>query len=264
MAVLNSVPRFGDKNTDVRELQAALKLKGFDPGLIDGDFGPKTRTALQLFQKSVGLAGSGVIPSDGGLTFKHLGLTLKKQKKTVIPPWLMKAKEHDGKHENTPAFNRMMSSLWHLVGLGWLKTISGSAAAWCGLFGAAALFWAGMQFPSDGGRAINWDKFGVAIDYRTQGLPQGAFVRINSRGNCTSGAGNHVTMANGNCTPEHMRRAGATFDGYGGNQGDRAKNSTYRVDRICSVRWPKDFPPPERVTVNDRCTSGSSGTESTR
>jgi Putative peptidoglycan binding domain/CHAP domain len=44
----------------VRELQQALKDAGFDPGPIDGDFGPQTRAALMRFQASKGLEVDGV------------------------------------------------------------------------------------------------------------------------------------------------------------------------------------------------------------
>jgi hypothetical protein len=46
---------------DVRARAAQLHLiyKGFDPGVVDGIFGKKSRAALKLFQQSVGLSDSG-------------------------------------------------------------------------------------------------------------------------------------------------------------------------------------------------------------
>lgn len=37
---------------EVRKAQQALKLEGFDPGPLDGIFGPLTRSAVRRFQKS--------------------------------------------------------------------------------------------------------------------------------------------------------------------------------------------------------------------
>ena len=42
-----------------RELQALLARRGFAPGPDDGKFGPKTRSAIRDYQRSVGL------PADG-------------------------------------------------------------------------------------------------------------------------------------------------------------------------------------------------------
>jgi peptidoglycan hydrolase-like protein with peptidoglycan-binding domain len=45
----------------VRQVQTALKSRGFDPGRIDGVMGPKTTTAIRSFQSSRGLNASGMI-----------------------------------------------------------------------------------------------------------------------------------------------------------------------------------------------------------
>jgi len=47
------------KGERVRVLQRALKAAGFDPGKIDGDFGPKTTTAVYAYQVSKGLTPDG-------------------------------------------------------------------------------------------------------------------------------------------------------------------------------------------------------------
>jgi putative chitinase len=48
------------KGQAVVKLQRQLKKLGFNPGKIDGDFGPATRAALIAFQKSSGLLADGV------------------------------------------------------------------------------------------------------------------------------------------------------------------------------------------------------------
>ena len=65
------VLKLGDNDPSVKLLQDALKNKGFDPGAIDGDFGPATESAVVAFQKSEGLVADGVA---GPRTQQKLGL----------------------------------------------------------------------------------------------------------------------------------------------------------------------------------------------
>lgn len=50
----------GDVGAAVAALQCALKYRGYDPGEIDGDFGPRTYAALADFQAENGLEADGV------------------------------------------------------------------------------------------------------------------------------------------------------------------------------------------------------------
>jgi len=61
MNTIKKIPQFGDANKDVGIVQLALKERGIDPGPIDDIFGGKTRAAISKLQKSIGLAGSGII-----------------------------------------------------------------------------------------------------------------------------------------------------------------------------------------------------------
>ena len=49
------------RGDDVVALQQSLALLGFDPGRVDGIFGPLTESALQEFQRNYGLADSGTL-----------------------------------------------------------------------------------------------------------------------------------------------------------------------------------------------------------
>ncbi|WP_051978677.1 peptidoglycan-binding domain-containing protein [Edaphobacter aggregans] len=57
----------------VRRIQQALKAAGFNPGAIDGEFGPHTQAAVVAFQLSNGLVGDGEV---GELTASALGVAL--------------------------------------------------------------------------------------------------------------------------------------------------------------------------------------------
>lgn len=52
--------RVGSKGLTVVLLQTALKIKGYDPGNIDGDFGNRTHNALYRYRKESGLEGETV------------------------------------------------------------------------------------------------------------------------------------------------------------------------------------------------------------
>lgn len=50
----------GSKGPAVTDMQKKLKAAGFDPGPIDGRFGPKTKAAVEAFQKDRGLETDGI------------------------------------------------------------------------------------------------------------------------------------------------------------------------------------------------------------
>jgi putative chitinase len=72
----------GSAGPEVAKLQEKLRELGFNPGLIDGDFGPATRAAVVAFQKSEGLLADGVA---GPRTLGALGLVADTSLPPVIP-----------------------------------------------------------------------------------------------------------------------------------------------------------------------------------
>jgi hypothetical protein len=67
----------GSRGAAVKELQTKLKELGFDPGDLDGIFGPSTQAALTTFQKDRGIFADGIA---GPQTFNALKLP------TAAPP----------------------------------------------------------------------------------------------------------------------------------------------------------------------------------
>lgn len=63
--------KLGDKSEEVKNIQTALKNKGYYQASIDGIFGPKTKAAVINFQKNNGLVQDGIV---GSKTLKALGL----------------------------------------------------------------------------------------------------------------------------------------------------------------------------------------------
>jgi peptidoglycan L-alanyl-D-glutamate endopeptidase CwlK len=72
----------GSSGNDVKKLQKALRKSGFNPGLIDGDFGPATTAAVAAFQKSEGLLADGIA---GPRTQRALGLIKDENLPNAIP-----------------------------------------------------------------------------------------------------------------------------------------------------------------------------------
>ena len=61
------------RGDDVRTLQLRLDSLGFDPGRIDGIFGPETELALIAFQRDAAIAADGICGPDTTSAFARLG-----------------------------------------------------------------------------------------------------------------------------------------------------------------------------------------------
>lgn len=196
------------------------------------------------------------------------------------PRHYKEAKKYEGKKETDSKFAAIMIPLWlKLFGMR-LGTIATDWSAWCGLGMGAALMWAGLSWQPDGALARNWGKYGVAIEWKTQGIPQGAIVWVNHKFDCSASSSNHVAQADGDCAAEDYMetvkgsdgvyrvtgklKKGATINLYGANQQNSWKVSTYPMAEICAVRWPKELALPPKITKSINCTSGKSTGGSTR
>lgn len=207
----------------ISTFQSALNGAG-EKLSVDGDFGPKTEKASESYNLKITvekISVKGEKPAVGTST---------------KAAWLDEAKKYDGKKETDSKFGAFMSSFWGKVGLPGWTSIIGSKNAWCGLAIGVFLTIGGYKVADKGASAKAWDNYGQAINFKTQGIPRGAIVRINHKGVCSSGSGNHVTFSDGDCTPDDVKSG--SFNGYGGNQGDTLKVSSYPFAHICAVRWP--------------------------
>ncbi|MEH1945253.1 MAG: GH25 family lysozyme [Nostoc sp.] len=61
--------KLGDSGSEVEQLQNQLKQLGFDIGIVDGQFGQKTKLAVEKFQKEKGLTVDGIA---GDVTLEEL------------------------------------------------------------------------------------------------------------------------------------------------------------------------------------------------
>lgn len=67
----SGILREGSKGPAVSQLQKALADKGFNPGQIDGNFGPRTEAALKSFQRSRGIEADGIFGPQSRAAFSR-------------------------------------------------------------------------------------------------------------------------------------------------------------------------------------------------
>lgn len=262
------MPTYKTKGPENAAYQTRLNVVNNAGLTVDGDFGDLTLKASSEFQKKHGLAGTG---KPGNVTLGLLGLKVVKQNIiTSLTPWGNVLRKYEGIHESDKAFQAYMDTYWAKSGLPNFKGLVGSARAWCGLFIFMGLVVAGYKTPVNSFRAKAWDGYGHAIDWKKNGIPKDAIIRINSSGNCSAASGNHVTTANGDCTAATLNKTGATIGAYGGNQASMAKVSIYKVSTICYVGWPSEtavgtpVAKPGKVLKDNNCSGTGSTNESTR
>lgn len=236
-----------DFKTFIRLLQKKLNEKG-ESLTVDGDPGPKTQAALSKYdvEIDVKLAERPEAPQITG---------------RVENPSYLEAKKYAGAKESDSKFGAFLSKFWPKTGLNY-KTIVGSSFAWCALFVVAMQSETGQKYIASAA-AKSHAKTGVEIAWKEDGIPRGAIIHLN-HSKCGSGSGNHVTFADGDCTAADLKKAGATFAGFGGNQGNAVKRSIYGAGTICAVRWPSEVPKPGPIQKSVNCTGAGSSGESTR
>lgn len=258
----------GDTGPLVEYATVLLKRHGFWDAEPVSIFGPNVKAAVLAFQNSMNITYDGVIGTKE--TWPALQREPEFVKVEPLPgvsahaenPAYREAKKHTGKTEFMKSFSDYISSFWPKAGLPSYKTIVGSGFAWCMVFVVAMQTEVGQKTVRSA-LAKDSAKIGVAIDWRKNGIPEGAIMHLNHNFNCSGGSGNHVTFADGDCTAEDLAKSGAAVPGFGGNQQNMVKRSMYSVRELCAVRWPSEIPLPGKITKSINC-SGSASNESTR
>jgi uncharacterized protein (TIGR02594 family) len=215
-----------------RELQQALKDRGFTPGDIDGVIGRNTIAAIRAFQAANGLDVDGIAgrntiaalragrPADSAATNGLNNLSM---------PWFLEAQRAIGITEDTgPGSNPLI--------IGWARRLRIDYArdeiSWCGLFVAhcIGLTLPGEVMPTNPLGARSWTGFGNPC-----AQPQPGALMIFWREARTSWKG-HVGF--------YVGEDSSAYHILGGNQGDAVNVRRFSRDRFLAARWPKSAPPP--------------------
>jgi uncharacterized protein (TIGR02594 family) len=213
-----------------RELQAALKARGFDPGTIDGVMGRNSIAAIRAFQAANGLVVDGIA---GPATLARLAAAGVKAAAdplhSLSMPWFSEALRAIGVQEDTgPGSNPLI--------IGWARRLRIDYAkdeiAWCGLFVAhcIGLTLPGEALPTNPLGARNWTRFGVPCP-----VPQPGAIMTFWRGSPTGWQG-HVGF--------YVGEDAAAYHILGGNQGDAVNVKRFARNRFLTARWPKTAPAP--------------------
>lgn len=169
---------------DVRAVQQRLAALGFEPGPLDGSYGPATERAVRLFQASAGIPADGIV---GPQTRKALAAAPPKPPPAPASPGrraLAEARRWIGTSEEPAGSNRTRFGVWFgLDGVPWCNIFvsycfavgagytlaAGFHGAGCSRRGCAYVptteawlrtsgMWIGRVAPSPGDLAIyNWD-----------------------------------------------------------------------------------------------------------
>lgn len=199
-----------------RELQLALKQRGFDPGPIDGVRGPKTDAAIIAFKLSVGLAARSFV---GPKTLAALGHD-PAPAQSYQQPWMNEAALHLGLTE-------IPGKRHNPTILRWIKALGGwftdDETPWCGTFVAHCLRAAGIDVPKHWYRARAYAEWGVPCEPRV-----GAVAVFGRTG------GGHVGFIVG--------ASASNLYILGGNQRNQVNITPIAKSRLIAVRWPKGAP----------------------
>ena len=215
----------------VREIQQALKDKGFDPGAIDGVWGRKTIAAVKQFQSKQGLTPDGIVgPRTKAALFGGASPAPVSDAPTpvteangLILPWFEEAKHLMGTREGR-------GSTDNLEILDWADDLDihypSDDIPWCGLFVAHCVGATLPQesLPANPLGARQWQRFGDLTD------PRVGAVMVFWRKTRQSGLG-HVGF--------YVGEDKTAYQILGGNQSDSVSLTWLSKDRFLAARWPK-------------------------
>lgn len=207
---------------DVRTIQRRLTELGYNPGPVDGSYGPLTKGAVMKYQRDMGIGVDGIV---GPITYARLTGDTKPLAERIngnVPPWYAELASMMGKHETRD--NALLKV--------WLKSDGATVGdpaeiPWCGdaVQTAIRLTLPTEDLPSNPYAAINWQKWGRLV------VPQVGAILVFWRGSPNGWQG-HVGLYAG--------ESDKNFYVLGGNQNNSVNISPIAKDRLRAggSRWP--------------------------
>ena len=231
-------------NTLIRTVQARLADLDFYTGLIDGEAGPLTESAMTDFKAHNGLRAR---PFPGPITLKALMANGAASKPVVHatedePAWLVEARRLKGVRE-------VVGRGSNPVILDWAEDLDlhypDDDIPWCGLFVAHCMRVGAPQDerPNDVLGARNWDGFGIEVK------PTLGSILVFWRGS-RSGWQGHVGF--------YVGEDDKAYHVLGGNQSNAVTIARISKARLLSARWSAHVP-----VSNKQIQQAGSGTLST-
>jgi len=220
----------------VRDVQIALRQRGYDPGPADGILGRRTIAAIKAFQADKGLFVDGVA---GTATLRLLFPTgSHNPESALLVPWYAEASRHLGLQE-------VAGRKHNPTILSWLERLKASwrddETAWCGTFvgWCIAATLPNEPLPTNPFAARSWAKFGRPLDRPAVG----AVVAL-WRGSPDGWQGHTGFIKS--ISPD-----GKALEIRGGNQGNRVRDDWFSTDRLLEngIRWPMTAPLPNASRV---------------
>lgn len=204
----------------VRNLQIEMNKQG-ESLTLDGDFGPKTQSALDKFILKLNLSKKPVVTPVLDDAF-------------IRAPWLRYLAPLIGLSESMFKLNDILAQHWHQVGLPQFKDLKGSVHAWCSLAADWAMFKAGIKGTGNA-MALSWRTWGKSCPYWF-----GSVLGIRH-----ASGGGHVTFFL--YWFDESKKLAACL---GGNQGDEVNVTVYNLsgnakghdEVVNGPRWPNGFP----------------------
>ena len=227
--------RAGSKGRDVKRLQLLLnsKLKPSPRLKPDGEFGPRTRDAVERFQKERRLAADGVV---GPKTWYALGQQpnhppAPPAQPLAGAPWMGIAEAELGVHENSlPGQHNQRILEYHAT-----TTLHATKdeTPWCSSFVNWVMKHAGKT-GTNSAAAASWLSWGTHL----AGPSAGAIVVIKKKG-ASSDAGTGSTS--GFHVGFYVSGSSSSVRVLGGNQSDSVKYSNFSLAswEVRGYRWPQ-------------------------
>ncbi len=227
--------RRGDRGARVFALQRRLRDLGYDPGPVDGVFGPRTEAAVRTFQRDAGLVPDGIV---GRRTRAALESPVCRERRRPVrrttgapagePSWMAIARAEICTREaraGQPPNRRIVE--YHQITT--LRATS-DRTPWCAAFVSWVLERAGIR-STRSARAKSYLDWGHALE-----APRVGAITVFHRG---SGA----PTARG---PGHVGFLVEERENdvllLGGNQGNHVNIRSYSKSRLMAYRWPATAP----------------------
>jgi uncharacterized protein (TIGR02594 family) len=228
----------GDVGDEVTQAQQALVAVGHDIE-VDGDYGPLTETAVEVFQASRRLPVTGWIDEYTGAALDRVDKVVTKKRAVSTPgaPWVAEVRACTGVDEVPGSANSPIIMAWRMdishaypeMGQ-YTAGYTGDDIAWCGFGLAAAMARAGIRPPYDPDDdtgsymwALSWADWGTKVTPRV-----GAIWTSEREG------GGHVAIIE--------KVEGSTVWIRGFNQSDTVNVTTKNLGDLVSARWPEGWP----------------------